>query len=99
MVAARVDLADTLGAEAIEHLATELERRLRETVPDAGEAFLDPTPRPGDRHVSGMTATPGSSLPSRSSSAAPPPVESHETWSSSPSSRSARAESAPPTTE
>src|SRR6476660_1601181 len=47
----------------------------------------------------GMTATPGSGLPSSSSSAAPPPVEAHETWSVRPSSFSARIESAPPTTE
>jgi hypothetical protein len=32
-----------------------------------------------DRHASGMTATPGSSLPSRSSSAAPPPVDAQLT--------------------
>jgi hypothetical protein len=47
----------------------------------------------------GITATPGSSSPSRSSSAAPPPVESQETLSARPSSLSARAESAPPTIE
>src|SRR5439155_1876479 len=56
-------------------------------------------PACGKRHADGMTATPGRSLPSRSSKAAPPPVESHETSSSRPSSRKARAESAPPTTE
>src|SRR6476469_8540854 len=49
--------------------------------------------------AAGITLTPGRSLPSRSSNAAPPPVESHETLSASPSSASARAESAPPTTE
>ena len=99
MVAARVDLDDSLDAEAIEHVANELERKLREAVPDVGEVFLDPTPHPGERQASGMTATPGSSVPSRSSSAAPPPVDSHDTSPSRPSSRSARAESAPPTTE
>src|SRR5205085_9659367 len=53
------------------------------------------------RHGStaGIAATPGSSFPSRSSSAAPPPVETHETRSVRPNSASARAESAPPTTE
>ena len=50
-------------------------------------------------YAAGIAATPGRSLPARSSSAAPPPVESHETSPSSPSCRSARAESAPPTTE
>src|SRR6185503_7747685 len=41
----------------------------------------------GDQlHASGITATPGSSLPSSSPSAAPPPVEAHETRSSRPSS-------------
>ena len=43
-----------------------------------------------------MTATPGNSLPARNSSAAPPPVETHETRSASPNSCSARTESAPP---
>jgi cation diffusion facilitator family transporter len=99
LVAARLDLADDLDAEAIEHLATTLDAELRAAVPDVGEVFLDPTPRAGERHASGITATPGSSFPASSSSAAPPPVESQETSSSSPSSRSARAESAPPTTE
>src|SRR5439155_6997344 len=58
-------------------------------------------PVAGNQHQSapGMIVTPGSSAPSRNSSAAPPPVESHETLSTSPSSARARAESAPPTTE
>ena len=47
---------------------------------------------------SGITATPGNSFPSRSSSAAPPPVEAQSTLSISPISLSARIESAPPTT-
>ena len=46
----------------------------------------------------GIAATPGSSFPSSSSRLAPPPVETHETRSASPSSLSARTESAPPTT-
>jgi cation diffusion facilitator family transporter len=46
LVAARVDLADD-GREAdeIEHLANELDHRLRETVPAVSEVFVDPTPR------------------------------------------------------
>ena len=42
--------------------------------------------------------TPGSSLPSISSSEAPPPVERWVTWSASPNCASAAAESPPPTT-
>ena len=42
---------------------------------------------------------PGSSLPSSSSSDAPPPVETHETRSARPSSWIALTESPPPTTE
>src|SRR5436190_8570855 len=47
----------------------------------------------------GIALIPGRSLPSRSSSAAPPPVDAHETRSVRPSSFNARIESAPPTTE
>ena len=46
----------------------------------------------------GLPRLPGNSFPSRSSRAAPPPVEAQSTRSSSPSSVSARIESAPPTT-
>ena len=45
-----------------------------------------------------IAATPGRSLPSRSSSEAPPPVETHETRSAIPASWTARTESPPPTT-
>src|SRR5437764_5572100 len=55
-------------------------------------------PVTGDDH-DGITATPGSSLPSRSSRLAPPPVETQEIRSARPSSFNARTESAPPTTE
>ena len=48
--------------------------------------------------LTGSRPRPGSSLPSRSSSDAPPPVETHETRSASPSSEIARTESPPPTT-
>jgi divalent metal cation (Fe/Co/Zn/Cd) transporter len=44
--AARVDLADDgRDAEGIEHLANDVDRRLREEVPEVSEVFLDPTPR------------------------------------------------------
>jgi cation diffusion facilitator family transporter len=46
LVAARVDLADDgRDAEAIEHLASELDEKLRQEVPAVSEVFLDPTPR------------------------------------------------------
>jgi cation diffusion facilitator family transporter len=46
LVAARVDLADDgRDAEGIEHLANDVDRRLREEVPEVSEVFLDPTPR------------------------------------------------------
>jgi cation diffusion facilitator family transporter len=44
LVAARVDLADGVEAEALEQAMTELDRALREAVPDVTEVFLDPTP-------------------------------------------------------
>src|SRR5438067_4916306 len=50
-------------------------------------------------YVSGIAATPGSSLPARSSRDAPPPVDTQETSCVRPSSLSARTESPPPTTE
>src|SRR5262249_33446239 len=53
---------------------------------------------PGRRKADGIAATPGSTLPSRSSSDAPPPVETHDTRSARPSSCTARTESPPPTT-
>jgi divalent metal cation (Fe/Co/Zn/Cd) transporter len=44
--AARLDLADDgRDAESVEHLANELEQRVREAVPAATEVFLDPSPR------------------------------------------------------
>jgi cation diffusion facilitator family transporter len=98
LVAARVDLDDDLRAAEVERLADAIERELREEVPSVRHVFLDPTGA-RDGYVGGMAATPGSSLPSSSSSDAPPPVETHETRSSNPSSVSARTESAPPTTE
>jgi hypothetical protein len=76
-----------------------------EGVSFAQEVFLDPRPSRSQvtdcylESAAGIAATPGSSLPSRSSSAAPPPVDAHDTRSTSPSSLRARIESAPPTTE
>src|SRR5207248_7296992 len=49
-------------------------------------------------HVGGIAATPGSSRPSRSSSEAPPPVDTQEMLSATPASWAARTESPPPTT-
>ena len=45
LVAARFDIARGLDSDAVERLAEELDRRLREAVPEVGEVFLDPTPR------------------------------------------------------
>jgi cation diffusion facilitator family transporter len=46
MVAARIDLADGLDEDRIERVSEEIDERLRETVPDVTEVFLDATPRP-----------------------------------------------------
>jgi cation diffusion facilitator family transporter len=45
LVAARLDLADGLDSDQVEELATDLERRLREVVPEVAEVFIDPTSR------------------------------------------------------
>jgi divalent metal cation (Fe/Co/Zn/Cd) transporter len=45
LVAARLDIADGVDSRRVEELASELDRELRDAVPDAGEVFLDPTPR------------------------------------------------------
>jgi len=45
LVALRVDLADGINADRVEQLATKLDERLREAVPDVSEVFLDPTPQ------------------------------------------------------
>ena len=44
LVAARVDVRDSLDADRIERVSTEIDERLREEVPDVTEVFLDPTP-------------------------------------------------------
>ena len=43
LVAARIDLADGLDEDRIEELSEDIDRRLREVVPDVTEVFLDPT--------------------------------------------------------
>lgn len=46
LVAARVDLADDgRDAEGVERLANDVDRKLREEVPEVSEVFIDPTPR------------------------------------------------------
>jgi cation diffusion facilitator family transporter len=45
LVAARIDLADGVESRRVEQLASELDGRLREAVPDVDQVFLDPTPR------------------------------------------------------
>jgi cation diffusion facilitator family transporter len=45
LVTARVDFREDLDSASIEHLADELNRQMREAVPEVVEVFLDPTPR------------------------------------------------------
>jgi cation diffusion facilitator family transporter len=55
LVAVRLDLSDDLHADDVERLAMEIERDLRDAVPEVREVFLDPTARDerdtGDRGV------------------------------------------------
>ena len=44
LVAARVDLEDGIDSNQVERLASEIDERLQEVVPDVTEVFLDPTP-------------------------------------------------------
>jgi cation diffusion facilitator family transporter len=44
LVAAKVDFADGIDAERIEHVANEIEHALRRELPEASEVYLDPTP-------------------------------------------------------
>ena len=48
LVAARIDLRDDLESGRVERVSTEIDRRLREVVPDVTEVFLDATPARGD---------------------------------------------------
>ncbi len=80
LVAVRLDLAPGLDSERVEELAEQIDAELREAEKHVSEVFVDPTPRRSRARQSvGMTATPGSSLPSSNSRAAPPPVESQDT--------------------
>src|SRR4051794_23908643 len=45
LVAARLDIRDGLDSDQIEELASELDRELRESVPEVREVFIDPTSR------------------------------------------------------
>jgi cation diffusion facilitator family transporter len=49
LVAARFDPADELTSREVEDLASDLDRRLRDAVPDVTQVFLDPTRRRVDR--------------------------------------------------
>jgi cation diffusion facilitator family transporter len=44
LVAARLDLEDSLDGAGIERMSSDLDRAIRDTVPDATEVFLDATP-------------------------------------------------------
>lgn len=60
LVAARIDFADGLREGEIEQASDDIDRRLREVVPDVTEVFLDatrPEPTDGQRQVS--AASPG----------------------------------------
>jgi cation diffusion facilitator family transporter len=57
LVAARLDLSEGLDSSEVESLATELDRALREAVPEVREVFLDPTSRhDGDASGTGAGA-------------------------------------------
>jgi divalent metal cation (Fe/Co/Zn/Cd) transporter len=43
LVAARFDPAEALDSTGVERLATELDQRLRDVVPEVAQVFLDPT--------------------------------------------------------
>ena len=45
LVAARVDFVPELNSDAVEEASDELERQLRDAVPEITEVFLDPTRR------------------------------------------------------
>ncbi len=47
LVAARVNLRDDIEAERVERISTAIDERLRDTVPDVTEVFLDATPGRG----------------------------------------------------
>jgi cation diffusion facilitator family transporter len=45
LVAVRLDLTDGLDSDQVEQLATDLDREMREAVPEVREVFIDPTSR------------------------------------------------------
>jgi cation diffusion facilitator family transporter len=51
IVAARVSLANDLSSDDAEDLADQIERRLRERVPEVSQVFIDPTPREAERRA------------------------------------------------
>src|ERR1700758_1921758 len=61
--------------------------------------YLSETAAHHTHHLSVSAATPGSSIPARNSSDAPPPVEMCEILSATPADLIAFSESPPPTTE
>jgi cation diffusion facilitator family transporter len=58
LLAAKFDPASHLDSDGVENLASELERQLREGVPEVTQVFLDPTRRRVARSSSASTATP-----------------------------------------
>jgi cation diffusion facilitator family transporter len=50
LVAAHFDPASDLDSDGVERLASELDRRLRDVVPQVGQVFLDPTKRVESRN-------------------------------------------------
>jgi cation diffusion facilitator family transporter len=51
IVAARVSLAPGLSSDDAEDLADQIDRRLRERVPEVSHVFIDPTPREAERRA------------------------------------------------
>jgi cation diffusion facilitator family transporter len=60
MVAARVDFTSGLNEGEVERASGEIDRRLREAVPDITEVFLDATTAGGRRREPGADASPAS---------------------------------------
>jgi len=55
LVAARVDFAAGLGEDDVENVSEQIERRLREAVPDVTEVFLDATTSRAKAHPGSVT--------------------------------------------
>lgn len=58
LVAARLDLTDGLSSDDVEELAGQIERDMREAVPEVREVFLDPTSRDERDAERGVAARP-----------------------------------------